>query len=68
MHRYTIAKRLGDGTYGEVVRAINKQSGEVREIVVQIMDKGTVLMLPLCSEPAWDCLHDSVPKSIAFCI
>jgi serine/threonine protein kinase len=44
MHRYTIAKRLGDGTYGEVVRAINKQSGEVRKIVVQIMDKATLLM------------------------
>jgi len=29
MHRYTIAKRLGDGTYGEVVRAVNNQSGEV---------------------------------------
>jgi serine/threonine protein kinase len=29
MHRYTIAKRLGDGTYGEVLRAVNRQSGEV---------------------------------------
>ena len=29
MHRYTISKRLGDGTYGEVVRAVNNQSGEV---------------------------------------
>jgi hypothetical protein len=28
MHRYTITKRLGDGTYGEVVRASNKQTGE----------------------------------------
>ena len=29
MHRYTISKRLGDGTYGEVVRAANNQSGEM---------------------------------------
>lgn len=29
MHRYTVAKRLGDGTYGEVLRAVNRQSGEV---------------------------------------
>ena len=29
MHRYTISKRLGDGTYGEVVRAVNNQSGEM---------------------------------------
>ena len=28
MHRYTISKRLGDGTYGEVV-AVNNQSGEM---------------------------------------
>mmetsp|Transcript_10990 Transcript_10990/g.37303 ORF Transcript_10990/g.37303 Transcript_10990/m.37303 type:complete len:592 (-) Transcript_10990:602-2377(-) len=37
MHRYQIAKRLGDGTYGEVVRAINKQSGEV--VAVKRMKK-----------------------------
>ena len=29
MHRYTISKRLGDGSFGEVVRAVCKQSGEV---------------------------------------
>jgi serine/threonine protein kinase len=29
MHRYSITKRLGDGTYGEVVRASNKQTGEM---------------------------------------
>lgn len=27
--RYTLAKKLGDGTYGDVLRAVNKQSGEV---------------------------------------
>jgi serine/threonine protein kinase len=32
MHRYTISKRLGDGTYGEVVRAVNNQSGEVAAV------------------------------------
>ena len=29
MHRYQVAEKLGDGTYGEVLRATNKQSGEV---------------------------------------
>ncbi|KAJ1486956.1 kinase-like domain-containing protein [Baffinella frigidus] len=29
MNRYTLAKKLGDGTYGDVLRAVNKQSGEV---------------------------------------
>ncbi len=28
MHRYTISKRLGDGSFGEVVKAVCKQSGE----------------------------------------
>jgi hypothetical protein len=29
MHRYKVAEKLGDGTYGEVLRATNKQSGEI---------------------------------------
>jgi serine/threonine protein kinase len=28
MDRYVIQKRIGDGTYGEVILATNKQSGE----------------------------------------
>lgn len=29
MNRYKILKELGDGTYGTVVKAVNKQTGEV---------------------------------------
>jgi serine/threonine protein kinase len=29
MHRYQVGEKLGDGTYGEVLRATNKTSGEV---------------------------------------
>ena len=29
MHRYEVGAKLGDGTYGEVLRATNKTSGEV---------------------------------------
>jgi serine/threonine protein kinase len=28
MDRYVIIKRIGDGTYGEVILATNKQTGE----------------------------------------
>ena len=29
MNRYKITKQLGDGTYGSVLRAVNRQTGEV---------------------------------------
>ncbi len=29
MNRYKVSKQLGDGTYGSVIKAINKSSGEV---------------------------------------
>ena len=29
MQRYKVTKKLGDGTYGSVFQAINKQTGEV---------------------------------------
>jgi len=29
MHRYQVGEKLGDGTYGEVLRATNKSSGEI---------------------------------------
>ena len=29
LYRYTIIKEVGDGTFGSVWRAINKQTGEV---------------------------------------
>jgi male germ cell-associated kinase len=29
MNRYMITKQLGDGTYGSVLKAVNRQSGEV---------------------------------------
>jgi hypothetical protein len=32
MDRYKVTKQLGDGTYGEVLKAQNKQSGEITAI------------------------------------
>ena len=32
MNRYTITKQLGDGTYGSVLKAVNRQTGEVVSI------------------------------------
>ena len=29
MNRYKATKQLGDGTYGSVVKAVNRQSGEI---------------------------------------
>ena len=29
MNRYKVTKKLGDGTYGSVLKAINRQTGEV---------------------------------------
>jgi hypothetical protein len=29
MNRYKVTKSLGDGTYGSVLKAVNRQSGEV---------------------------------------
>jgi len=32
MNRYTVTKQLGDGTYGSVLKAVNKQTGEITAI------------------------------------
>lgn len=37
MDRYKITKTLGDGTYGSVVKAVNKQSNE--EVAIKKMKK-----------------------------
>lgn len=37
MNRYTLMKKLGDGTYGSVVKAVNRQTGE--EVAVKKMKK-----------------------------
>lgn len=29
MNRYKITKQLGDGTYGSVLKGVNRQTGEV---------------------------------------
>ena len=29
MNRYKVTKQLGDGTYGQVLKAVNRQTGEV---------------------------------------
>jgi protein kinase len=39
MNRYQVTKQLGDGTYGSVLKAINRQTGEVVS-----MQKGTISM------------------------
>lgn len=37
MNRYTLTKKLGDGTYGSVLKAVNRQTGE--EVAVKKMKK-----------------------------
>ena len=37
MNRYTLTKKLGDGTYGSVVKAVNRQTGE--DVAVKKMKK-----------------------------
>lgn len=37
MNRYTLSKILGDGTYGSVIKAVNRQTGE--EVAVKKMKK-----------------------------
>ena len=29
MNRYKVTKQLGDGTYGSVLKAVNRQNGEI---------------------------------------
>jgi protein kinase len=40
MNRYQVTKQLGDGTYGTVMKAINRQTGEVVSLIFKS------LMLP----------------------
>jgi protein kinase len=37
MNRYKTVKKLGDGTYGSVVKGVNKQTGEL--VAVKIMKR-----------------------------
>lgn len=37
MNRYQVTKQLGDGTYGSVLKAINRQTGEVVSIHVNVV-------------------------------
>ena len=37
MNRYKVTKQLGDGTYGSVLKAVNRQSGEI--VAVKKMKK-----------------------------
>lgn len=37
MNRYSLTKKLGDGTYGSVLKAVNRQTGE--EVAVKKMKK-----------------------------
>lgn len=55
MNRYTLTKKLGDGTYGSVVKAVNRQTGE--EVAVKKMKKlftrcvpGNCLVFCMCGQ------------------
>ena len=37
MNRYQVTKQLGDGTYGSVLKAVNRQTGEVVWLVVSYL-------------------------------
>ena len=47
MDRYVVLKRVGDGTYGEVILATNKQTGEK----VHCRCSTPVCIIPLCIAP-----------------
>jgi protein kinase len=34
MNRYKVTKQLGDGTYGSVLKAVNRQTGEVVRVEI----------------------------------
>ena len=36
MEKYTGAKTIGDGTYGSVLKAINKQNGKYLQIIPKV--------------------------------
>jgi serine/threonine protein kinase len=41
MNRYKITKQLGDGTYGSVLKGVNRQTGEVvRFVHVKLIPMG----------------------------
>lgn len=40
MNRYKVTKQLGDGTYGSVLKAVNRQTGEV---VSDFLDSPTMM-------------------------
>lgn len=46
MNRYKVTKQLGDGTYGSVLKAVNRQSGEV------VCPLGSALKM-CCLETQW---------------
>lgn len=37
MNRYKITKQLGDGTYGSVLKAVNRQTGEVVRLLLYFL-------------------------------
>jgi hypothetical protein len=47
MNRYKVTKQLGDGTYGSVLKAANRQTGEVVSIVLVITYRNTNYSLQL---------------------
>jgi len=45
MDKYTGAKTIGDGTYGSVLKAINKQNGKVSGVTFHDLIFGFVLQV-----------------------
>jgi serine/threonine protein kinase len=45
VRRFKLIKEVGDGTFGSVWRAINKQNGEVVSIQWHITDKNILIFL-----------------------
>jgi serine/threonine protein kinase len=42
MERYKVVKPLGDGTYGSVLKAVNKQTGEIVSVFSRCVAERTV--------------------------
>lgn len=50
MNRYKVTKQLGDGTYGSVLKATNRQTGEVVSPTLIIDMRQYVIVYPLVSD------------------
>jgi len=56
MNRYKVTKQLGDGTYGSVLKAVNRQTGEV-VAVKKVRIWNTLVILGLEEEYSAACVR-----------